>query len=97
MVCPECRGPVGNQVIAGRRELAPLLGTAQRCWLFDKHCRIGSSLTGTSRGDCRTGDTGQGAPQTGEERRKQWRGEGVGGGHAHARASLAAVKIILNI
>ena len=49
-VFPKMRLPwitLGNQVIGGRRELAPLLGTAQGCWLFDKPCRIVADITGS--------------------------------------------------
>src|SRR5215475_8850173 len=48
----------GNQVIAGHRELAPLLGTAQRCWLCDKPCRIVAGITGSWSTVCRTGGHG---------------------------------------
>jgi len=45
-------------VFAGHREIAPLLGTAQRCWLFDKPYRIVAGITGSESAVCRTGGHG---------------------------------------
>jgi hypothetical protein len=47
-----------KQVIAGRCEIATILGIPRLPWVFDKPCRTAAGITGSQKAVCRTGGNG---------------------------------------